>query len=123
MPNFKTHAMAGVASGIGVSLYEYQRCKEKYPNIDFDLPQLIFNIAAGLAGAILPDKLEPAYHPNHRSSCHSLVAAGVNAGGINATGDSEQLDPRWKSAAKSFFIGYLSHLVLDGRTPKGLPLV
>lgn len=123
MPNFKTHAIAGVASGIGVTLYDYQKNKNKDPNVDFDFLQLLINIIAGFTGAALPDKLEPAYHPNHRSTCHSLSAAALNGWGMNVTENLENLDPRWKSVIKSLSFGYLSHLALDLSTPKGLPLL
>lgn len=123
MPNYKTHAVAGTLSCLGVTFYDYQKRKINDPNTEFDFIQLIINIAAGFAGATFPNKIEPAYNPNHRSTCHSLFMAAINVCGINATSDFEQLNPRLKSAINAFLYGYLSHLALDFTTPKGLPLI
>jgi membrane-bound metal-dependent hydrolase YbcI (DUF457 family) len=75
------------------------------------------------AGASLPNKMEPAYHPNHRSTSHSFSAAVLNAWGIGSISNSEQSDPKLTSATKAFLFGHLSHLALDFTTPKSLPIV
>jgi hypothetical protein len=41
MPNFRTHAIAGAVSGIGVTIYDYQKSKSKDPNTEFDFVQLL----------------------------------------------------------------------------------
>lgn len=123
MPNFKTHAVVGVIAGLGVTIYEHQKLIEEDPNADFDFTQMIINMGAGFVGAILPDKLEPAYNPNHRSNCHSITLAGLNIYGIDMVNDFDRLDPRLKSGLKAFLGGYLSHLVLDFTTPKSLPII
>lgn len=123
MPNFKTHASAGAIAGAIVSLYEYQQTKWDDPSAEFDFLQLLINALAGIAGASIPDKMEPAYHPNHRSTFHSFSAAALNVWGMSSTGNIEQLDPRLTSATKAFLFGYLSHLALDFSTPNSLPIV
>jgi membrane-bound metal-dependent hydrolase YbcI (DUF457 family) len=83
----------------------------------------------GAAGALLtslPDKLEPAIHPNHRQFFHSvLVLAGVGyltyqAYNWKPTTDWEQI-LRWLVIIGG--VAYVTHLALDACTAKSLPLV
>lgn len=85
---------------------------------------------AGVAGAGTPDVLEPAFHPNHRSTAHSLtVGAGVTYATVRAvrTGIDQPMDDVGsrlaRSTAAAYGVGYASHLLLDGGTPKGLPVL
>ena len=64
MANFN---FAGAVAGLGVTIWEYRKIKEKDPNAELDIWKLLINMGAGIAGAILPDKIEPALHPNHRA--------------------------------------------------------
>jgi membrane-bound metal-dependent hydrolase YbcI (DUF457 family) len=123
MPNFKTHAVAGTVVGISVSLYEYYEIKKVDPNAQFDLSKLAFNSLAAIAGAIIPDKLEPAYHPNHRSVFHSFTAGGGAMFTPKMITDFLDTYPCVKYPAYAFILGYLSHLVLDASTPKSLPIL
>jgi len=83
-------------------------------------------LGASLAGAVVasvPDLLEPAVHPNHRAFFHSLAALGLSAwAGLSTPGD-----PRFsqddKLAVLLVSLAYVSHLILDGFTPRSLPLV
>ena len=123
MARFKTHAIAGAVVGLGITIYEHQKFIKDDPKAEFDFTQMFINMAAGLVGAILPDKLEPALHPNHRSSFHSFTLTGFNIGGINMVNGFDRMGPRFKSGLKAFLGGYLSHLVLDSTTPKSLPII
>jgi membrane-bound metal-dependent hydrolase YbcI (DUF457 family) len=107
---------------------------------------------AGILGGLLPDALEPAASPSHRGACHSLAASGLMIAGFRAKHHSrclelaEQCDKRaasmvqgsaervreensallWRllgAALLGLGAGYMSHLVLDGVTPAGLPLI
>ena len=77
---------------------------------------------AGLSG-VFPDILEPATNPNHRKFMHSAMASLLSAyggyGGIHNSNISSEL----KETILAASIGYTSHLLLDSRTPKGLPIV
>ncbi len=119
MPSFKTHAIAGAVVGLSVSLFEHQKIKENDPNASIDLRKMFINIVAGIAGAILPDKLEPAFHPNHRSIFHSVTAGG----GVALTLKMLNIHSDLKYPVYAFLWGYGSHLVLDARTPKSLLLI
>lgn len=123
MPNRKTHAVAGTAAGIFVSIYEYHEIKKVNPDAQFDLSKLAINILAGIAGAIIPDKLEPAYHPNHRSFFHSYTASGGLVFTTNKIKDFLNPYPGFKYTAYAFILGYGSHLILDAGTPKSLPII
>ena len=77
----------------------------------------------GAAGAIAPDVLEPALHPNHRSLFHSLAAGGATTAGLKGLYETVSMDPYLRLFARSLLVGYLSHLVLDSSTPRGLPVL
>lgn len=75
MPNHDEHLIWGAVAGAGYCLLSSSVCGR-----ETSLAELI---GAALSGAItskLPDLLEPAIHPNHRSTFHSLsflAATGV----------------------------------------------
>jgi inner membrane protein len=94
--------------------------------------------AAVMSTAKLPDKLEPAIHPNHRASYHSIAfAVMVGIGGYFAWKDlQETRNARIETGVKQIsfreiidivLVGaaasYVLHLISDGFTPKGLPLL
>ena len=84
---------------------------------------MTYNLVSGLAGAILPDKLEPAFHPHHRKFFHSYTAG---AGLVYTKTQIDDFLNRYldfKYPTYAFFLGYASHLILDFRTPKSLPLI
>lgn len=74
----------------------------------------------------LPDKLEPASHPNHRQICHSVVfASGVGylmyrAYNWRPRGEWQRI-VRWLALVGGG--AYLTHLAIDACSPKSLPLV
>jgi len=107
---------------------------------------------SGMGGGVMPDILEPAVSPNHRSVAHSLVAAGglvvaakasyhvkcleraaaceqraaLLVVGSQEWGKERRSAAAWRVIAASalgFVAGYASHLVLDGATPRSLPVV
>lgn len=80
---------------------------------------------AALCGT-LPDLLEPALHPNHRQFFHSLVVLG----GVGYLLDvlrkwqpKDDFEEITKLALIAAAGAYGIHLIMDGLTPKGLPLV
>jgi membrane-bound metal-dependent hydrolase YbcI (DUF457 family) len=78
--------------------------------------------ASGCAGGVLPDILEPASNPHHRKFFHSKTTAVATAIAGKKAILSKQ-NPILKSALVGAAAGYGSHLVLDSKTPKGLPLI
>lgn len=81
----------------------------------------------GAFGGTLPDKLEPSsIGPQHRQFFHSLVSFGCVGFGVYR---AYKWEPRteWEKCLRVVLIaiglGYLSHLIADFATPKGLPVI
>lgn len=115
MPSSDTHIIIGAGVGIGTHLLNKLFRQE---------PITLNGIAkAGLAGSIiglLPDLIEPATNPNHRKFFHSAIMTG----GLLLLTQNPDLkhNPITKEAIEIAGYSYLSHLLLDSFTPKGLPL-
>jgi hypothetical protein len=56
--------------GLELQFTNVGKLRKKDPDAEFDVLKMLINVCAGIAGAILPDKIEPAFHPNHRSLDH-----------------------------------------------------
>lgn len=120
MPNIKQHlAISSVASG---GTY-YVMCR--YYGRQPDLGELLVCTGVGLLAGAAPDAFEPALHPNHRALGHSL---GVGAGLAKfAMTKCCKENGDWLEFQKILvavgIVSYLCHLIADGCTPKGLPLL
>jgi membrane-bound metal-dependent hydrolase YbcI (DUF457 family) len=118
MARKEAHALVGALAG-GVS---YCLVKDK---LGEDTSFLEFGLAI-LWGAILgmlPDLLEPANDPNHRGAMHSAAAltACVCLGkGMLEGRDVASWKKTWSVVACS---AYASHLLVDGVSPRSLPLL
>ena len=139
MPGKDVHTSAGVVSVVPVIL----ACRKAAGRVLDPLTELGMLAAAALGSAV-PDRLEPANCPNHRSIWHSVViGAGASLlvteclGGIRSIAESE-IDTRIYNSQEeeyrkgvlrvlcllvAFLFGYLSHQALDGLTPASLPLL
>ena len=147
MPKCRTHTLAGAAAGAGLAAYH-----ARHEVSDHQLVEIAGGVLGGAWGGRLPDLLEPATSPCHRDlahSCLSLVAAGaltLEEWRRSCRGRAEDYGRRlanpeltsearllyailevvWRLAAgvlTGLQAGYASHLVLDGCTPSGLPLL
>lgn len=128
--NSKQHLAAGAVAGGGANL-AWQLYKifdaqnppkgfwETFERIDFF--ELALFTVGGAAIAALPDILEPATNPNHRALFHSLACGGAVAYGAFGK-HTNKLSPNSKHALHVAALSYLSHLLLDSGTPKGLPI-
>lgn len=119
MSNGATHGLAAFATAATLSAVDEKRRGQAtlQPLLD------------GVAGALLtslPDKLEPAVHPNHRQFFHSVVFAVV-VGYVTYRAYKWQPTEDWQQLLRWLVIiggvAYLTHLVLDAFTAKSLPLV
>ncbi len=72
MANRRTHSLIGAAAGGATALY-LARAQEA----PLRLVEAVGGLIGGVAGGRLPDILEPAQDPWHRSVAHALVPAGV----------------------------------------------
>jgi membrane-bound metal-dependent hydrolase YbcI (DUF457 family) len=131
MANFKKHVAVGAGVGAGSNLL-WQISKivgsqnppsnpaELLQRVDF--LQVACFAAMGATCAALPDILEPATSPNHRAHFHSLACGGAVTYGAFGK-HTDRLHPDTAFTVQTMALSYLSHLGLDGATPKGLPLV
>ncbi|MEX2523726.1 MAG: metal-dependent hydrolase [Gammaproteobacteria bacterium] len=119
MSNAATHR---IASGAGVlAIWGYREYKESG---EISLETFTAGGVATLT-ARLPDIIEPACHPNHRQFFHSLAFAGTISYGMYRLYEWEpesDLDKTLRLAGLAAGASYLIHLLLDARTPKGLPV-
>lgn len=131
MANFKKHVTVGASVGAGVNLlWQISKILEssKSPTGLWDLLgrvdylEIATFAAVGATCAALPDILEPATSPNHRALFHSLACGGAMTYGAFGK-HTTAWDASKRFAVQTAALSYLSHLVLDGVTPKGLPLV
>lgn len=115
MPDSDTHLIIG--AGVGAGIHLLNKILRKEPISWGGV------VKAGVAGsviALLPDLIEPATNPNHRKFFHSVVMTG----GLLLMTQNPELkhEPVTKEAIEIAGYSYLSHLLLDSLTPKGLPL-
>lgn len=85
MPNFATHCKTGAFAGALVGTLS--ALHEQKSNDHFDWKRLVHYMAmgalGGLLGSALPDFLEPAVHPNHRSFAHSTGTRWWHSNKVN----------------------------------------
>ncbi len=120
MPNANEHRVkAGIAVGLAVAALDQDDDQNMLPSA---------LIASGIAYATgtLPDIIEPATNPNHRQFFHSWPVFGLVGYGIYK---NWQWEPKTKLQNTLKIIGYgiggayAVHLMMDSRTPKGLPII
>ncbi|MBN26829.1 MAG: metal-dependent hydrolase [Alteromonadaceae bacterium] len=118
MPNAKTHMLVGAGVGLTAAL----RDKKKHPASH----NVVVAPAIGAFMGRLPDILEPALHPNHRQFLHGMTVLTLLTAGLLKAYRWSPDEPFEKFLRGLMLIGggaYLSHLICDASTPKGLPLV
>ena len=79
-------------------------------------------VLGGFAG-ILPDLLEPASNPNHRSFFHSITLLALLLQGNQEVRKSIRLASDQKMALSLFSIAYSSHIISDSKTPRSIPFL
>ena len=120
MANIREHAWIGAAAG---AVTYAAMCR--YFNRPFDLGEVFWCAVVSTASSMIPDIIEPALTPNHRSIAHSVTAGSAL---LRLATDRCSIDNRdWQEFDKillaSATAGYLSHLIADGCTPRSLPLL
>lgn len=113
MPDFATHACVGALAGGSANAISSFRTVGK-----IDGNSIFFGILGGVAGGVLADILDPATSPNHRGFFHAIMPTAFV---YVKTDFSAVEDLRLQAFFRGLLYGYLSHLVLDARTRKGLP--
>lgn len=121
MPGSAVHGFLGAAAaGVLAHAILPEKCPDRGAMI------LAAMAVGGIAGFV-PDLLEPALNPNHRSFFHSAVCAALVIYGGKVAWDSAGTPEGENKAlaifALAFMVGYGSHLGADAVTPKSLPLL
>ena len=116
MANAKQHAAIGAGVGaLGWFLY----CKFAARPVVFG--ELLLAAAVGMVGGLVPDLLEPAFHPNHRRFFHSVTAGALLVHANHHVSRNTEMPAEVRAAVHLLSLGFLSHLTADSQTPKGLP--
>ena len=101
--------------------------KRQDPSYQFNPLECVgVNVAAHLVGRLagqLPDILEPAFHPGHRDLFHSVGFGALVVAGATQLNKNPRVASNTKLVVNTAAAAYVSHLVLDGRTPAGIPLL
>ena len=119
MPRRKEHIIIGASTAV-VANFVMQLFESEDQKID--PAEVLLAGFLGAFGGVLPDLIEPAVNPNHRKFFHSYsTILGV---GYSVAGKHTKKCSRFrKRMMVSAGIGYISHLIADSMTPKGLPIV
>lgn len=121
MPNRTQHALVGAAIGASLNLLKQCIQSQLEPAREFDWAELAVYTAGGAATGILADVLEPATSPNHRAFYHSVVFGATTLYATHGP-HSDEWDPESRALLRTMSYCYLSHLVADSTTPKGISL-
>lgn len=117
MANGADHIAAGALTGVVMACHG--QCQDEDVN-----PLLA--IGASTVFSKLPDWIEPATNPHHRQFFHSVSFLVMLGYGLKKAYDWK---PEDKGGQMLRFLtlcagaGYISHLVLDGVTPRSLPFL
>lgn len=118
MADLKTHAVAGAVVGVGAYLigsWFLQR--------EISFSGTLLAGLGGIAAGCVPDLIEPALHPNHRGTFHSLTAGSLFALSGYEAFENGNLDGDARITALVLVSSYVSHLILDAVTPKSIPFI
>jgi membrane-bound metal-dependent hydrolase YbcI (DUF457 family) len=118
MPNAKDHIV--FAAGIGLVGYTFH-CA--YFRRQFNIGEALLATGACVLGSLAPDGLEPAINPCHRAVAHSVGAGALAVRTIAETWGQFKNPVNPNLFVAFLALGYVSHLILDAQTPKGLPLL
>lgn len=118
MPNAEKHAVAGfIVTALGYVVVK------KFQGEEINLGHALAWGAVGAGVALIPDVIEPAVSPTHRSFAHSAITSGLVTYAVKSAWDDPNNTSDQKAVATSMGAAYLSHLLLDATTPAGLPII
>ena len=118
MARSETHAWVGAGVGCLAYCHEQQKLGK-----ECDLWEALGAALLGALLGILPDSLEPAHSPRHRSLLHSFTVLGLGFPTTQAVVTSQALTPENAKWLKIAWAAYASHLVVDAFSPSGLPVL
>lgn len=119
MPNAAAHKL-----GAGLAVCAATALLDDPENSSLEKPILAGSFAYHLG--TLPDIIEPATSPHHRQFFHSCTCFGLIGFGMYRTYKWET-ENEWQSLARFALLvaggAYVTHLLMDSRTPRGLPVI
>lgn len=118
MPLTLLHAGVGAAAGAAVYAVDRFVAGEALEPKALGRTALL----GALAGA-LPDILEPPTNRFHRKFFHSVTFLSYSIALFASIYQNDKLDREQRAVSLSLVLAYMSHLLLDSRTPMSLPLV
>jgi membrane-bound metal-dependent hydrolase YbcI (DUF457 family) len=116
--NRPEHMVAGGLTAAAAYLYRKNLLGEKP-----DLGGLFAIAGIGALAGALPDMLEPATSPHHRSTFHSVGLGIFGLMAFRTLMPGGLPNQQLETVLKAFGLAYCSHLVLDATTPMSLPLL
>lgn len=118
MANKKQHVCAGMwIAGIADTIFQISEIRNG-DREDFDFLELLAVTGLGALAGIAADILEPATSSWHRKLFHSVSVAAI---GTTATHHPKLKNTFMGRLLKSAAFAHCSHLLLDARTPRGIP--
>lgn len=117
MANGADHIAAGALTGVAMACYGRRQSEDVNP---------LLAIGASTVCSKLPDWIEPATNPDHRQFFHSVSFLVLLGYGLKK---AHEWKPEDKGGQFLRYLtlcagaGYFSHLILDGLTPRSLPLL
>lgn len=126
MPDKNEHLKLGsiVGGGLAISKYLWDQWSKNEQINWFDLLKWAgLGVFGGGCAAMLPDYLEPASNPRHRSVFHSVLSLGVVTSGTYFFCQNTDSSMFAKMLLTISAGGYASHLIADSQTPYGLPFI
>ena len=119
MPNGPAHTIAGGLVGFITAIADHKNPEES--------SNPFLGMAIGAFAGKLPDILEPSLrNPHHRQFFHSvavLIAVSYVIKKVYDWKPKSNFETLLRTTVLCAGAGYASHLILDGLTPRSLPLI
>lgn len=122
MPSSEEHIELGIVYSITDSILQNIKPEDNSVDWRMVIADILIKVPLGAFVSILPDLIEPAKNPNHRSIFHSFAFAGLLIW-LYFYLDNYEMDVKVKDILKFSIKQYIGHLGLDLTTPKGLPII
>jgi len=116
--NSDEHGMIGALIALIARLSYRQKRGEAMSVAD-----VIGSFFVGWLSGKAPDMLEPATGPSHRGLFHSIVLLWLLKQGYSKTKGSLNIDDMQKQLITEGTSAYISHLIIDSQSKKGLPFL
>tara|TARA_Y100000782_G_C10107409_1_gene233054 strand:+ start:104 stop:466 length:363 start_codon:yes stop_codon:yes gene_type:complete len=117
MANGADHIATGLLTGVMMARYGQRGTESVNPALA---------ISASTLFSKLPDWIEPASNPHHRQFFHSISFLMMLGYGLKKAYDwkpEDDVGQILRFITLCAGAGYISHLALDGLTPRSLPLI